>query len=160
VHSIVATYSGDGNFLTSASSPVSELIYAYPAGNAGGTFVIGDRNAALNAQVTFWSAQWDKLNSLSGGLTGSGGPSFKGFASSTSTAPPTVGGSWTTGPGDSSNPPATIPAYMGVIVSSSATKSGPTISGNIPHLVIVKTNPGYANSPGNAGTGTVVAVIQ
>jgi hypothetical protein len=48
---------------------------------------------------------------------------------------------------------------MAVIVSSSVSKSGPTISGNTVHLVVVKTNPGYAPDPGHAGTGTVVAQI-
>jgi hypothetical protein len=48
---------------------------------------------------------------------------------------------------------------MAVIVTSSSGKSGPTISGNIVEIVIVKTNPGYAPNPGHAGTGTVVAVV-
>jgi hypothetical protein len=33
------------------------------------------------------------------------------------------------------------------------------ISGNTVHMVVVKTNPGYAPDPGHAGTGTVVATI-
>lgn len=45
---------------------------------------------------------------------------------------------------------------MAVIVTSKATQSGDTISGNTPHIVIVKTNPGYEPNPGHAGTGTVV----
>lgn len=32
---------------------------------------------------------------------------------------------------------------MAVLVSSSISKSGWTISGNSPHIVIVQTNPGY-----------------
>ena len=48
---------------------------------------------------------------------------------------------------------------MGVIVSSSVTKKGSAISGNVRKLVVVKTNPGYGPNPGHAGTGTVVAVI-
>jgi hypothetical protein len=48
---------------------------------------------------------------------------------------------------------------MAVIVTSSVDKSGSTISGNNVHIVIVKTDPGYAANPGHAGTGTVVAVI-
>jgi hypothetical protein len=48
---------------------------------------------------------------------------------------------------------------MAVIVTSSADKSGSTISGSTVHIVIVKTNPGYAPNPGHAGTGTVVAVV-
>ena len=48
---------------------------------------------------------------------------------------------------------------MAVIVSSSITKSGSTISGNTAHMVIVRTNPGYAPNPGHPGTGDVVAQI-
>jgi hypothetical protein len=51
------------------------------------------------------------------------------------------------------------PSYMGVIVSSSITQSGSTISGNTPDIVVVKTNSGYAPDPGHAGTGTVVAQV-
>jgi hypothetical protein len=47
---------------------------------------------------------------------------------------------------------------MGVVVSSAINKSGSTISGNVPKIVVVKTNPGYAPNPGHPGTGTVVAV--
>jgi hypothetical protein len=31
------------------------------------------------------------------------------------------------------------------------------ITGDVTHLVIVQTNPGYSPNPGNAGTGTIVA---
>jgi hypothetical protein len=48
---------------------------------------------------------------------------------------------------------------MAVIVASSISQSGSTISGNTVHMVIVQTNPGYAPDPGHAGTGTVVAQI-
>jgi hypothetical protein len=46
---------------------------------------------------------------------------------------------------------------MGVLVSSSLTSSGSTISGNTAHIVVVKTEPGYASDPGHPGMGTVVA---
>jgi hypothetical protein len=48
---------------------------------------------------------------------------------------------------------------MAVIVSSSIGQSGSTISGNTVHIVIVRTNPGYAPDPGHAGTGTVVTTV-
>ena len=48
---------------------------------------------------------------------------------------------------------------MGVIVSSKISQSGSQISGNTVHLVVVKTNTGYAPDPGHAGTGTVVAQV-
>ena len=46
---------------------------------------------------------------------------------------------------------------MGVLVSSSISLAGSTYSGNDPKIVVVKTNPGYAPSPGHPGTGTYVA---
>jgi hypothetical protein len=48
---------------------------------------------------------------------------------------------------------------MGVIVASSITNSGSTISGNTLHIVVVQTNSGYEPNPGHAGTGTVVAQV-
>lgn len=123
--------------------------------SAGGNFVIGDVNSAVGTPVTFWGAKWSKLNALSGGPAPA---SFKGFANTPSTPPP-CGTGWSTGPGNSSGPPSSVPAFMAVIVSSSISKSGSTISGNTPHVVVVRTDPGYAPNPGHAGTGTVVAVV-
>lgn len=68
--------------------------------------------------------------------------------------------SWTTYPGTSSQRPASVPSYLAVIVSSSITKNGSVISGIAPHVVIVKTDPGYAADPGHDGTGTVVATLR
>jgi hypothetical protein len=99
----------------------------------GGAFVVRDRSAT--GSVLFWGAQWSKGNSLSGG---SAPNAFKGFENSTAT--PTCGSTWTTDPGNRSDPPATIPPLMAVIVSSN-------------------TNPGYAPNPGHEGTGKVVAVV-
>jgi hypothetical protein len=39
------------------------------------------------------------------------------------------------------------------------TKAGSSISGTTTSIVIVKTDPGYKNDPGHAGTGTVVATV-
>ena len=140
----------DGGSTADAKTPI--LVFGAVA---GGNFVIGDKNAAIGTAVTFWGAQWWKLNSLSGGA---GPAAFKGFEDSPAAAQCKV--SWTTDPGNSTPPPAgPLPAYMAVIVSSSITQSGSTISGDTPHIVIVKTNPGYASDPGHAGTGTVVAVV-
>ncbi len=120
-----------------------------------GFFVIGDMDSAIGAAVTFWGAQWWKLNSLSGG---SAPAAFKGFAKNTSGLG--CGMSWTTDPGNSPPPPAgPLPSHIGVIVASSIVKSGSMITGNAARIVIVKTNPGYAANPGHAGTGTVVASI-
>jgi hypothetical protein len=119
-------------------------------------FVIGDHNAVVGEQVTFWGAQWVNKNSLSGG---SAPTSFKGFANSASPYPANCGGTWSSDPGNSSGPPSSIPEFITVIVSSSITKSGNVISGDIPRMAFVKTDPGYDHNPGHAGTGTVVAII-
>jgi hypothetical protein len=114
-------------------------------------FTIGDRNSSPGTKVTFWGAQWWKLNTLSGGPAAA---SFKGFVKSPSM--PACGVHWTTRPGNS--PPPTkgkLPAYIGVIVASKITKSGSTISGDTKHIVVVKTNPGYEPNPGHPGTGVV-----
>jgi hypothetical protein len=118
-------------------------------------FAIGDQNAAVGTSVTFWGAQWWTLNSLSGGAAPAG---FKGFAQYPRT--PTCGTSWSADPGNSTAPPAgPLPAYMAVIATSAATRSGSMISGNTVYIVVVQTNPGYQSDPGHPGTGTVVAQV-
>jgi hypothetical protein len=137
---------------STADATTSVLIFRTAT---GGNFVIGDKSAGIGKSVNFWGPKWWSMNSLSGG---SGPASFKGFEDSPATAG--CGTNWTTDPGNSTPPPAgPLPAYMAVIVSSKVSKSGPTISGNTVHVVVVKTNAGYAPSVGHAGTGTVVATI-
>jgi hypothetical protein len=140
----------DGGSTADATSKV--LVFATAT---GGNFVIGDNNAAIGTAVTFWGAKWWKLNSLSGGGKAA---SFKGFAESPAT--PSCGMSWTADPGNSTPPPeGPLPAYMATIVSSAVSKSGPTISGDTVHVVVVKTDPGYQPNPGHAGTGTVAGMV-
>lgn len=143
--------SATDNLGHSASATPSYLVYATAPG--GGSFVIGNQSTA--GTVTFWGAQWSKLNSLSGGAAPS---SFKGFAKNA--AAPVCGANWSTDPGNSASPPpGPLPAYMAVIVTSSSSKSGSLISGSTVHVVVVRTNAGYDANPGHAGTGTVVATI-
>jgi hypothetical protein len=153
-HSVTLTVTDDCGQKGAAGTSI--LIYAPVPSDGDGSFVIGDRNAAIGSKVTFWSSDWWKLNSLSGGSAPS---NFKGFANSTSTRPPACGGTWTSDPANSSVPPSGVPQYIGVIVSSSITQSGSKISGNNRQMVVVKTDAGYDSNPGHAGTGTVVAVI-
>jgi len=148
---VSAVFAGDAFYLPSSDSRAT-LQFGFLA---SGSFVIGDGNAAVGSDVTFWGAQWAKHNSLSGGAAPR---SFKGFADTTTNPPACLAG-WSTDPGDSSDPPDTVPQFMAVIVSSSIDKSGSTISGDTVHIVVVQTNPGYAANPGHAGTGKVVAVI-
>jgi hypothetical protein len=144
------SFAGDATYLP-ASGATGALLYALAPG--GGSFVVGDRTAT--GGVTFWGAQWAKSNLLSG----SSAPlDFKGFALNAATL--RCGFGWSTDPGASSPPPdAPLPAYMAVIVTSSASRSGSVLSGNIAHVAIVKTGAGYDSNPGHAGAGTVVATV-
>ena len=152
---ITAVYNGD--YLHNESSGSRSVQVLSIGLLASGSFVIGDQNATVGSAVTFWGAQWSKLNMLSGGEAP---PSFKGFASATSANPPTCAAKWSTGTGASSGQPAApLPGYMAVIVSSKVNKSGPTLSGSTEHVVVVKTDLGYASDPGHPGRGTVVATI-
>jgi hypothetical protein len=152
--SITATYGGDPPPTESSGSTAVKVLSITLL--TQGAFVIGDQSATIDAQVTFWGAQWWKLNSLSGG---SAPATFMGFASHTAKNPPQCGDHWTTEPGNGSNPPTTVPLFMAVIASRSITKVGSTISGDSPKVVVVKTNPGYAPDPRYPGTGTVVGIV-
>lgn len=119
----------------------------------GGMFVIGDRvNIATGATIYFWGSQWAQNNPMSGGAAPN---SFKGFENGSPQT--TCGASWASQPGNSSSPPASLPQYMAVIVSSSIQKNGSIINGNVSKIVIVKTKPGYGPAPGHAGIGEVVS---
>jgi Bacterial Ig-like domain (group 1) len=122
----------------------------------GGAFVIGDLENHANAQAYWWGAQWWKKDHLGTGLAPA---AFKGFE--LSNASPWCGQTWTTRPGNSPRPPKAVPAgtVMAVIVASHITKKGPVISGDIVHIVLVKTNPGYGPNPGHPGTGTIVGQL-
>jgi hypothetical protein len=148
-----ANFAGDTYYLPS-SATASGFIFAFPS---RGDFVLGDRTVATatpTTTVTWWASNWSSLNSLTGGPVDT---SFKGFAATLTPNPPTCGGTWKTGPGNSPPPVSGIPAYMGTLVSSKITKSGNVFSGNITKIVVVKTNPGYDPSPGHNGTGKIVA---
>jgi hypothetical protein len=148
-NTVVASFSADA-FYRSASDTEAVIVF----GSLGsGSFVIGDLDGVAGDTVTFWSAKWTELNSLSGGPAPA---AFKGFADTTQQ---NCGRSWTSRSGNSSNPPDSVPSFMAVIASSSITKSGAMVSGNAPKIVIVKTDPGYAAAPGHTGTGTVVGVL-
>ena len=122
----------------------------------GGAFVISDLKDSNGGSVYWWGAQWWKKDPLSPRLAPA---SFKGYEKSNLT--PWCGQTWTTGPGNSPKPPHAVApnSYMAVIVSSRITKQGPIISGNIVHIVLVRTNAGYGPNPGHPGTGTIVATL-
>jgi len=141
------------NFIgTITSNPVTVTWIMFAPG--GGAFVVGDLHYQNGASAYWWGAQWWKNDHLSTGLAPA---SFKGYENGN--ASPWCGQTWTTRPGNSSKPPKSVPGVMAVIVSSHITKSGPVISGDIVHIILVKTNPGYAANPGHLGMGTIVSQV-
>jgi len=140
------------------SASTSALVYQY-ATAANAAFAISDRMAVQNANVTWWGSQWEKLNPFSNGVVGTS--SFKGFIDATASKPaPACGATWSsTNPGGSGLMPASVPAYMAVVVASRAAKSGSTITGDVKRIVVVKTAPGYRPDPSVPGTGTVVGSV-
>ena len=150
------TVTAEDNAGNTASKTVHYTVIAAEPLQGGGMFAIGDKNADVGTKVTFWSGQWWKLNTLSGGLAP---PAFEGFIDSTKSGPPSCGYQWSVRPANSPPPPDTLPKYMLVVVPSNVTKSGPTLSGDAKKLVIVKTEPGYQSNSGHPGTGTVVGTV-
>src|SRR5262249_50200384 len=115
-----ATYDGDTNHEGSSGSGHFTITALQV------NFVIGNLNAVVGQKVPFWGAQWHKLNSLSGSAARVG---FKVFAMNPSTNPASCGGTWSSLAGDT-GAPASVPRFITIIVSSSATKTASTINGN------------------------------
>lgn len=145
-YTITITITDDGGATATATTHV--IVFA-PSG-----FAIGDTSSAAGAHVEFWGAQWARANALTGGP---GPDAFKGYITSQHT--PACGATWTTSPGNSGHPPTAVPTYIAVTVTSHVTQHGDTITGDTTHVVIVKTDPGYAGNPGHAGGGTIVATL-
>ncbi|MBV8201830.1 MAG: Ig-like domain-containing protein, partial [Acidobacteria bacterium] len=125
-------FAGDATEVPAATT-VPVVVYQ-PA-----SFVIWGGNTpglALGQYVNFWGSQW--ASQVTGGDY-QANPSFKGYAvaamtpaaiceptAHTSGSPLLDSSCWTSKPGNS-KPPATLPAYIGVIVSTSIAKQGSTI---------------------------------
>jgi PKD repeat protein len=153
---ITSVFAGDAYYVGSSDSD-QVVVFAFPS---RGAFTLGDQTVAGagSGTVTWWSHSWSSLNSLSGGQAPA---SFKGFGSDVTlpqmSPPELCGTTFTARPGNSGNPPDTVPEYMGVLVASSVTQSGSTVNGTWASIVVVHTDPGYGPNPGHPGTGTIVA---
>ena len=137
---------------TIPSNTVLVIWVAFAPG--GGAFVISDLKDVSGHSVYWWGAQWWKQDPLSSGLAPA---AFKGYELSNST--PWCGQTWTTRPGNSPHPPSVVPNMMAVIVASHVSKKGSVISGDIVHVVLVHTRPGYGPNPGHVGTGTIIQTL-
>src|SRR5262249_16485825 len=81
------SFAGDA-FYRPASASGNVVLFAFLT---SGGFVIGDQSAQVGTPETFWGSQWASANQLSGGAAPD---SFKGFADSLSTEPPSCGVTW------------------------------------------------------------------
>lgn len=149
---VTAAFAGNSAYKP-ANGGGQAIVFSF---SARGVFVIGDNNAVPGNTVTFWGAQWSKANSLSSGAAPA---SFKGFAGTSGGVYPVCGIDWTTGSGNSTAPPASVPSYLAVLVTDGVTKSGNDVSGKITKIIVVKTDPGYGPDPALTGMGTVVGVF-
>jgi hypothetical protein len=144
-----ATFAGDAFYLPSSGSATTVLFEFLHSG----AFTVGDVSGGAAGPVKFWGSDWSTANVLSGGPAPA---AFKGFAGNTA-EPPNCTSSWTTRPGSSSNPPNTVPSYMGVLLPTQVTQTGSTTAGDVLSIVVVRTDPGYGPAPGHDGTGQIVA---
>jgi len=153
----VSTTLGDGRYAVSVSfagdpyyqpASAAQTLIAYQptrfviwGGNPGGVIQGHD--------YTFWGSQWAKQ--VSGGDYRAGA-SFKGYADSVS------GATWTSSGGNSSSPPATVPGFIGVLVTTQADKSGSTITGNVAGVEVLQVDDpaAYSADPGHSSTGVDV----
>lgn len=143
----------------SADTSKRAIVFAFPS---KGAFALGDLTAAAatnSTTVSWWSSNWSQLNRLT---SGSAPPAFLGFAGGfqpvpARTPPGGCTGTWAT-TGQTSTAPTTVPAYMGVLVTSRVTKSGGTIAGNTTTIVVIKVN-GYSTGVKGQGTGTIVGTF-
>ena len=119
-------------------------------------FVIGDVQATdIGATVNFWGAQWWKNNQMSD-VVSNGVASFKGYATTSGNM---CGGTWESRPGNSYGPPATLDGDIAVIVTSTVTKDGAAIRGDIKRIVLVHQDGSYGPNPGHSGNGVITGVV-
>lgn len=145
---------GDAYYLP--SNATSQTLYVYQPTK----FVIWGGNSsnltdAIKAgqDYMFWGAQWTKQVTAGDFSANS---SFKGYADTA------TGLAWATNPGNSSQPPASVSSYIGVIVATRISNNGSTTSGNVAAFVILRVdNPAsYQPDPGHSGRGIMVSVAQ
>jgi hypothetical protein len=152
----LAACSSDGVTTPVGPSDAVALSVQPPPPAAIPLFVIGDAEAHdIGDQVNFWGAQWWKHNAMTGAVS-HGVAAFKGYMDISDNA---CGGTWSSRPGNSSNPPDVIDGDVAVVVTSSIVKNGADINGDIQQIVIVHHDGGYGPNPGHSGSGTVSRVV-
>jgi len=157
VYGVHAQFDGHEVWLPSAADQSGVIGYGLASGDA--MFVIWGGNQPNLAQIVsgyhvqFWGAQWAKQ--VTAGDYGAHND-FKGWSGhKTATG-------WSTKPGQTTEPPKTLPAYIGVIVATHTSKDGSADTGNVAEIVVLKVDDPtrYDDNPGHPAFGTVVAIAH
>jgi hypothetical protein len=132
-----------------------------------GFFVVGDIPAGYPGfagvppsgnTVTFFGNNWKAANPMT--LGNSSGNAMKGFVEATNPVTPTCGSTFSSGGGASTNPPASLPPRVAVIVTTQSTSTGSTkAQGTIKAIVLVDVSAPGAYSQGSGGSGNVVGIV-
>ncbi|HUZ00794.1 MAG TPA: fibronectin type III domain-containing protein [Thermomicrobiaceae bacterium] len=156
-YTLAARFAGDA-YEQPADATTQAHLYVYQpsqfviwGGNPPGTAT--NPNVTVGNDYTFWGPAW--ADQITGGHY-QGTPAFKGFATSV------TGSSWTARPGHGGNPPTSVARYISVIVATTITKSGSTVSGNVAEVVVLRVDDPdrYAPDPGHQATGVLMAVVH
>ncbi|MFP2931628.1 CARDB domain-containing protein, partial [Pyxidicoccus sp. 3LG] len=122
----------------------------------------------LGQRVNFWGHSWEKQ--VTGGAFAAHAE-FKGWAASLAGftlcqpgarpagTPPLTQGCWSS-KGGQSNPPQTLPDYIGVLITDATDKERGAVYGNVVALGVVKVEPGYAPVPGKPGWGSLLDAVD
>jgi len=125
-YALTATYAGTPGYFPSADRQ-ELVVYAQTR------FVVWAPNATLGAVVQFYGADWAmRIGDRAARKTLN---DFKGYATTVLDA------SWTGRTGDSAKAPSGVPQYIGVILTSSATKTKDVITGNVVGIAILRVSP-------------------
>lgn len=125
-YQLAATYAGATTYVPSSAQQAPVYVYR-PT-----TFVIWGGNAGgivAGARHQFWGQGW--TSQVTGGAWG-GNASFQGFAIATSAT------SWASPPASSARGPESVPALIGVIVTTAAEERGARTTGNVSAHAIVR----------------------
>ncbi len=148
VYTLTATYAGSAQYFPSSASATGVTVYAMTH------FAVWAPNATPGATVQFYGSDWSKQ--ISDRDARRGFSDFKGYAERVFDA------YWTARTGDAVKPPATIPQYIGVILTTGASKTGDTIRGDVVGVAVVRVDPPgkrtYDGRLGDRGYGVVLSV--
>lgn len=148
-YTLLASFDGSAYYLPSSDS--QGPLYVYRPTN----FVIWGGNAEgirLDLRYNFWGSQWWKQ--VTGGDFDADA-SFKGYAEEVSDT------MWSSPPANAVRPPATLPGYIGVIVTTQMDMHGSHVTGNVDRLVVlmVEDPSDYRPNPGRVSWGVMKAEI-